>query len=142
MSSDSVSGAPSELCSACRQGEGVARLLENMKTRQHWEQRLQLCREECMRCTGSMQLERECRNIYCDVYFRKAEADRYSDRRQKVGDKAFTAVVWCSIIIRISRCYRLTCLHVVLVHLICTEIYSSCILYKHCTGTTEVAGAC
>ena len=52
----------------------VPRLLENMAQRQLWERRLQGCREQCLRCSRSVQVEADCRNIYCDVYFRKAGA--------------------------------------------------------------------
>ncbi|CAJ1361823.1 unnamed protein product [Effrenium voratum] len=61
------------LCTACRE-EAVPRLLEAMGRRQHWERRLQSCREVCFRCTGSAAMEEDCRNIYCQNFFRKVNA--------------------------------------------------------------------
>ncbi|CAK9037140.1 unnamed protein product, partial [Durusdinium trenchii] len=63
------------ICSACQEGDAVPRLLTSMSHRQFWERRLQVCREECLRCTGSFDIEADCRSIYCENFFRKANAE-------------------------------------------------------------------
>ncbi|CAE7435480.1 REV3 [Symbiodinium natans] len=62
------------LCGQCQRGGAVERLLEGMSQRGYWEKRVQGCREMCMRCSNSTDIEEDCRSIYCTVFFRKVNA--------------------------------------------------------------------
>ncbi|CAE7718278.1 REV3L [Symbiodinium pilosum] len=62
------------LCNHCQRGAAVPRLLDGMCQRGYWEKRIQGCREMCMRCCNSVDIEEDCRNIYCKVFFRKVNA--------------------------------------------------------------------